>query len=219
MIRALTVIVLTFAYILVTGPPMLLIAWIAKRGDWVFRVGRVGARFVRLAGRRQTEGAGAREDSRGNGRCVHGQSPEQLRSAGADCGASGAYRHGQKGVLPRSHFGEGHVGLLHDSRGPEVARGGPPRRGQGGRNSPRGPLHAGLSRRHTQSGRATPSLQEGSLCHGHGGRCAHRAHLHFRRAARSCARETAPSTPAPSTSRFMRRLPRKDAPWRIGHES
>ena len=46
MIRALTVIVLTFAYILVTGPPMLLLAWIAQRGDWVFRVGRVGARLA-----------------------------------------------------------------------------------------------------------------------------------------------------------------------------
>ena len=46
MIRALTVIVLTFAYILVLGPPMLLIAWIADRGDWVFRVGRVGARLA-----------------------------------------------------------------------------------------------------------------------------------------------------------------------------
>jgi len=46
MIRSLYVIVLTFAYILVTGPPILLIAWIAKRGDWVFRVGRVGARLA-----------------------------------------------------------------------------------------------------------------------------------------------------------------------------
>jgi 1-acyl-sn-glycerol-3-phosphate acyltransferase len=51
MIRSLYVIILTFAYILVTGPPMLLIAWIAKRGDWVFRVGRVGTRLaVWLAG-------------------------------------------------------------------------------------------------------------------------------------------------------------------------
>ena len=46
MIRSLYVIVLTFAYILVTGPPILLIAWIAKRGDWVFRVGRVGTRLA-----------------------------------------------------------------------------------------------------------------------------------------------------------------------------
>ena len=46
MIRALCVVVLTFAYILVTGPPILLIAWIAKRGDWVFRVGRVGTRLA-----------------------------------------------------------------------------------------------------------------------------------------------------------------------------
>ncbi len=45
MIRALFVLSSVFAYILVTGPPVLLAAWIAKRGDWVFRVGRVGARL------------------------------------------------------------------------------------------------------------------------------------------------------------------------------
>ncbi len=51
MIRSLYVIILTFAYILLTGPPILLIAWIARRGDWVFRVGRVGTRLaVWLAG-------------------------------------------------------------------------------------------------------------------------------------------------------------------------
>jgi 1-acyl-sn-glycerol-3-phosphate acyltransferase len=51
MIRSLYVIVLTFAYILITGPPILLIAWVARRADWVFRVGRVGTRLaVWLAG-------------------------------------------------------------------------------------------------------------------------------------------------------------------------
>ena len=218
MIRALTVIVLTFAYILVTGPPMLLIAWIAKRGDWVFRVGRVGARFSVWLG-------GVKLKVQGREKIPTGMAMVFMANhqSNYDPPALIAVLPVLTVMVKKEFFRVPVLGramlacymIPVDRRSPEAARRAVDkavetvREGHSmlvfpeGTRSPDGRVQV------FKKGVFVMAMEAGAPS------CPSR----FQTAARLCGKVTAPSTLAPFTSRCMRRFTRRDAPLKIGRES